>query len=385
MIDLNKMTVLIVDDIVSMCKSIHRMMKTIGYGDQFFYAHNGKEALRILRKEPIELVLMDYNMPEMQGGETLSIIRNDRILRDVPVIMITGQAYQDYVAEAAESYVDALILKPLTVKILGNKVADVVTKANNPPPIIANLKRARDFEEEGDLDAAIGEALLAMELDPGSSRAIRELGYFHFKREDLEGAEKWLLQAAKMNQMDVIAFHHLGELYLKQDKIDEAHHYFEKAMEISPRHLDRGINFGKTLVQRELIPKAIKVFTQAFKFSKEPLILQEEVADFCSENRAEAYAASLFEDLISKLPQRTDLLFKLGKTWESVGNINKALPHLIEAEKNDDENLEIKIHLARDYITIGKPIWAETVLKRLLKIDPDHKEAQELLQSCVEM
>lgn len=385
MIDLNEMTVLIVDDIITMCKSIHRMMKTIGYGDQFFYAHNGKEALRLLRKEPIDLVLMDYNMPEMQGGEALSIIRDDRILRDIPVIMITAQAYADYVAEAAESYVDALILKPLTIKLLKNKVADAVAKANDPPPIVAHLKRAREFEEEGELDMAIQEAQLAMELDPDSSRAIRELGHFHLKKDDLKEAEKWLLQAARMNEMDVIAFHNLGELYLKQDNIDEAHHYFEKAMEISPRHLDRGINFGKTLIQRKMVPRAIKVFTQAFKLSKDPLVLKEEVADFCCENEAHNYAASLFEDLISKLPQRPDLLFKLGKTWESVGDVKKALPYLIEAEKNDEENLEIKLHLARDYVTIGKPIWAERALKRLLKIDPDHKEAQELLKSCLKM
>jgi tetratricopeptide (TPR) repeat protein len=183
----------------------------------------------------------------------------------------------------------------------------------------------------------------------------------------------------------VIAFHNLGELYLKQDKIDKAHHYFEKAMEISPRHLDRGINFGKTLVQREMIPRAIKVFTQAFKFSKDPLVLREEVADFCCENGAGEYAASLLEKLISRLPQRTDLHFKLGKTWESLGDVKKALPYLIDAEKNDEANLEVKLHLARNYITIGKPIWAERALKRLLKLDPDHKEAQELMKSCVKM
>ncbi|MEE8430642.1 MAG: response regulator [Candidatus Desulfatibia sp.] len=385
MIDLNEMTVLIVDDIITMCKSIHRMMKTIGYGDQFFYAYNGREALRIMRKEPIELVLMDYNMPEMQGGEALGIIREDRILRDIPVIMITAQAYADYVAEAAESYVDALILKPLTIKLLENKVADAVAKANNPPPIVAHLKRARDFEDEGELDMAIQEALLAMELDPDSSRAIRELGHFHLKKDDLKEAEKWLLQAARMNEMDVIAFHNLGELYLKQDEIDKAHHYFEKAMEISPRHLDRGISFGKTLIQRKMIPRAIKVFTQAFKFSKAPLELQEEIADFCLESGAGEYAASLIEGLISRLPQRTDLFFKLGKAWESLGDVKKALPYLVEAEKNDAEDLEVKLHLARNYLTLGKPIWAERALKRLLKIDADHKEAQELLKTCLKM
>ncbi|MBC8434325.1 MAG: tetratricopeptide repeat protein, partial [Desulfobacterales bacterium] len=144
-----------------------------------------------------------------------------------------------------------------------------------------------------------------------------------------------------------------------------------------------GISFGKTLVQRNMTPRAIDVFTQAFKFSKTPLVLQEEVADFCCNNGAGEYAASLLKKLISQLPQRTDLFFKLGKTWESLGDVNKALPYLIEAEKNDDANPEIKLHLAQDYITLGKPIWAERALKRLLKIDPDHKEAQKLLKSCV--
>ena len=114
MIDINEMTVLIVDDMVSMCKSIHSMMRVIGYGRNVLFAYNGKEALNILQKEPIDLVLLDYNMPVMSGGEVISHIREDRNLRDLPVIMVTAQAYQDYVAEAAESVIDAYILKPLT-------------------------------------------------------------------------------------------------------------------------------------------------------------------------------------------------------------------------------------------------------------------------------
>lgn len=48
--------------------------------------------------------------------------------------MLTAEAYQDYVAEAAESGIDAYILKPLTIKILKEKISIVVEKANNPPP-----------------------------------------------------------------------------------------------------------------------------------------------------------------------------------------------------------------------------------------------------------
>jgi len=137
MIDIHKMIVLIVDDMISMCRSIHTMMKLIGYGRNFFYANSGQEALGMLRKESIDLVLLDYNMPGMTGAEVLGHIRENRDLRDLSVLMVTAHSRGDYVAEAAESEVDAYILKPLTVKLLEEKISLVVEKANNPPPMVS--------------------------------------------------------------------------------------------------------------------------------------------------------------------------------------------------------------------------------------------------------
>ena len=131
MIDLRNMSILIVDDSVPMCQSLHAMLKVMGYGKQFFFANNGKDALDVVRKEHLDLLLMDYNMPIMTGAEALRIIREDRNLRELPVIMISAQAYGDYVAEIGESEIDAFILKPLTVKILESKISDVIDKANN--------------------------------------------------------------------------------------------------------------------------------------------------------------------------------------------------------------------------------------------------------------
>ena len=382
MIDINKMRVLIVDDIISMCKSIRNMMRVIGYGKKFFYANNGKEALKILQEEHIDLVLLDYNMPGMTGGELISHIRENRNLRDLPVIMVTAEAYQDYVAEAAESAIDAYILKPLTIKVLKEKISIVVEKANNPPPMVDHLKKARGFEDEGDIDEAVMEAKLAMEANPNSSRPIRDLGYYYFKKDDLKEAERWLLKAAEMNYMDVFAFHYLGELYFKVNDIEKAQYYFEKAMKISPRHLSRGIHFGKTLVQMKMITRAIEVFDKALKLSESTLELREEIADFCIEEGASEYATKLLESIIREKPDRTDLFFKLGKALENSGDIKKAVTYLVKADGIDKENIEIKIHLAKDYLTLGKPIFAEKVLKGALKISPDNILAKELLKQC---
>jgi len=212
MIDLLNMHVLIVDDMPIMCKSIRGMMRVLGFGKTFQFAFNGFDGWNLLKEAPADLAIVDWNMPQMSGIELLGCIREDRELRDMPVVMITAEANREIVAEAAESDIDAYILKPLTVKSLGDKILRVIEKANNPPPMVFHLKNARKLEENGEMDAAIEAVSMAMEAEPESSRPIRELGYLHFKKADFENAEKWLLKAANMNNLDVFAFHYLGEL-----------------------------------------------------------------------------------------------------------------------------------------------------------------------------
>lgn len=382
MIDLHNMTVLIVDDMINMCKSIHNMIRVLGYGKNVFYAENGKDALNILGKESIDLILMDFNMPGMTGGEALGHIREDRELKYIPVIMVTAEAFREHVAEAAESDADAYIIKPLTIKLLDDKISFVIKRANAPPPMVAHLRKAEHFEDTGDLDSAIKEAELAHEAKPESSRPIREVGYYHYRKNDLEEAEKWFLRAAEMNYMDVFAFHYLGELYLKQDNIEKAQQYFEKAMDISPRHLDRGIRFGKVLIQRKMVDKAIGVFNKALGLSGSTLAMREEIADLCIENEIYEYAVKLLEFIVKQQPDRKDLLLKLGATLESLDEINRALLYLVRAEKLDEEDMDIKIHLAKSYLAIEKPILAEKALKKVLKSDPDHEVAKTLYKQC---
>lgn len=383
MTDLKEMTVLIADDMPNMINTIRSIMRVLKYGKRFLIANDGEEAWQILKKQPVDLAILDYNMPHMTGAGLLSRIREDRDLRYLPVVMVTAEANREFVAEAAESEIDAYILKPVTVRVLGDKVLGVIKNANKPPPMVYHLQEARRFEDNGDLDAAIGEARLAMEANPKSSRPLRELGYYYFKKDDLKEAEKWLLKAAQMNSLDVFAFHYLGELYLKRDQLEAASKYFDKAMSISPRHLSRGIRFGKILVQRQEIEKAIRVFDKAISLSESALELREEIADFCIEEGAKEYGAKLLESVVRADPDRKGVSFKLGVALEEIGKHSKALTFLSNAEKEDKDNLDIKVHLAQVYLALGRPIRAEKALKETLKADPKNKKAMELLKECV--
>ena len=383
MIDLQEMNVLLVDDMPSMTKFIHKMMRNLGFGKEFFVANSGREAMAVLASEKVDIVLLDYNMPDMSGNEVLSRIREDRDLRDIPVVMVTAEAYSDFVAEIGESEVDAYILKPITVQVLEEKLKQAVDKINNPSPMDYHLKRARSFEDMGDYESAIMEVNLAMEANPNVTKPIRELGYIHYINNNLEEAKKWFKKAAGLNKLDVFSCHYLGQIYLQQDDIEKALHYLDRAMKISPRHLERGIDFAKTLVRLGKKKKAIDVFNRALELSGSTPDLKESITDYCIENGLIEYSVKLLEGLIYEQPKRADLLFKLGKQLEKINEISRAVTHLMRASQLDKENPDIRIHLAKNYLALKKPMLAERPLKEVIEIQPDNEVAKELLRQCI--
>ena len=379
MINPKNMSVLIADDQHTMCNLIRSMLKSSGYGKKFYFAPNGIIALNILKNHPIDMAVIDWNMPVLNGIELLKRMKKDRAFRQIPVIMVTGEANQEIVAEAAESEIDAYILKPLSAKTLDLKISSVIERVNRPAEMLSYLNRAKNFEDEGDLDAAIEEIKMAMKTDPLSSRPVREMGYCYYKKNDIESAEKLLIKASRMNELDVLAHHYLGELYLRCNDIEKAITYLNKAMDISPRHINRGINFGKILVKKNLISKAKKVFDKAINVSNHPMPIREEIADFCFQNKMYDYAIKLMDIILKRQPTRDDIMFKLGVANENLGNHRNALDYFIKARNKDKKNIKIMMHIAKNYMKIDKIPKAEEVLRSVLDMDPGNAEAHSLL------
>jgi signal transduction histidine kinase/DNA-binding NarL/FixJ family response regulator len=86
-------------------------------------AENGREALALLRRERLPLVLMDLRMPELDGIEATRIIKADPALRDTRVIAVSASVFPDVVAQMRASGCDDFIGKPVRVEELLAKVA----------------------------------------------------------------------------------------------------------------------------------------------------------------------------------------------------------------------------------------------------------------------
>lgn len=92
-------------------------------------ASDGVEALQFLRREPPfqdaprpDLVLLDLNMPRMDGRETLAIVKTDPALKRIPVVVLTTSDWQVDIAKAYEAHANSYMTKPVDLEKFSEQV-----------------------------------------------------------------------------------------------------------------------------------------------------------------------------------------------------------------------------------------------------------------------
>ena len=118
--DLN-MKVLIVDDFATMRRIVRNVLKQIGF-TTMVEADNGKAALKVLKKDTIDLILCDWNMPEMPGIDLLKTLKSDDELKKIPFVMVTAEAQKDNIIEAVKAGVTSYIVKPFNAETVSEKL-----------------------------------------------------------------------------------------------------------------------------------------------------------------------------------------------------------------------------------------------------------------------
>jgi two-component system, chemotaxis family, chemotaxis protein CheY len=124
---MSEISALIVDDSSVMRKIVERALRQAGLAIKEVYeASNGVEALDVLRRTRVNLILSDINMPNMDGLEFLRQKRAQHLAPDVPVVMITTEGSEDHVREAIAAGAQGYIRKPFTAEQVKERVLPLV-------------------------------------------------------------------------------------------------------------------------------------------------------------------------------------------------------------------------------------------------------------------
>ncbi|WP_372657155.1 chemotaxis response regulator CheY [Hydrogenophaga sp.] len=121
------MKFLIVDDFSTMRRIVRNLLKEIGHTDAD-EAEDGQVAINKLRSGSFNFVVTDINMPNMNGFDLLTQIKQDEKLKHLPVLMVTAEARKEDIVAAAQGGAAGYIVKPFTKATLEDKLANIFKK-----------------------------------------------------------------------------------------------------------------------------------------------------------------------------------------------------------------------------------------------------------------
>ena len=120
------MKLLVVDDSSTMRRIIKNTLSRLGCND-VLEAEHGVEAWQIMDKTPdINVLITDWNMPEMNGLELVRKVRAEKKYDSMPIIMVTTEGGKTEVITALKAGVNNYIVKPFTPQVLKEKLEDVL-------------------------------------------------------------------------------------------------------------------------------------------------------------------------------------------------------------------------------------------------------------------
>ncbi|MBX7136920.1 MAG: chemotaxis response regulator CheY [Oligoflexia bacterium] len=121
------MPILVVDDFSTMRRIVKTCLKQLGF-ENITDAEDGAVALSKLQNSEFQLIISDWNMPNMMGIDLLKAVRADQKLKSIPFLMITAEAQKENVLEAAKAGVSNYIVKPFTPDQLQSKLTAIFAK-----------------------------------------------------------------------------------------------------------------------------------------------------------------------------------------------------------------------------------------------------------------
>jgi diguanylate cyclase (GGDEF)-like protein len=122
-----KPKILIVDDDPDILDVLEITLLDENY--EILKAMDGQEAIRIIKSKPLDLVLLDYAMPKMNGREVCQEVKKDILLRHLPIIMVTGKGEVSDKVGGIDAGADDYIVKPFEPKELLARIRMVLRRA----------------------------------------------------------------------------------------------------------------------------------------------------------------------------------------------------------------------------------------------------------------
>jgi two-component system chemotaxis response regulator CheY len=375
--DRSRVNLLVVDDLPPMREIIRSMLKSNGYSS-LHQAENGVEALRVIRSKPIDLVITDWNMPNMTGIELLKTIRGDVDLFSRSVLIVSDEVSLEKVLYAIEEGVNGFVTKPFSETELVKRLRHVLDLVANPPAIQQKVDQMRRLKLSHNYSEALrlGLEILASQNHPVVGLMACECLY-HLK--DYDKAIQLISdteEAARTSQHVSL----LGKIFLSLGKRDDAVLYLEQAVRRNPVNDERKIDLAWAYFSTGNIGKAERLIDEVMQANPTDLNMVA-IGKLYLERGEVDKAAQYLDQTVNPIPETVHVFNDYAIALRRAERYEDSIKIYRKCLKINPDSDVLHYNLGFLCNFVGDYSGAKEALQNAIRLNPANEQARKLLKN----
>jgi tetratricopeptide (TPR) repeat protein len=297
--------------------------------------------------------------------------------------MITGEVSEDIVAAAAESEVDAYLLKPFKTSSLEARLRAIILHRYHPSWGESLFRKAANLlTEEQPLKALEVLGKLAQPPFCKQAKVLNLMGECYLDLGDHNEAAACFHQTLELNPKYLKGYQNLAAMLESQGNLAAAHEYLEEARKLSPLNPERLYRLGKLCLKQGAPQEAKKYLEKSWRIGLHvPDNRRSEAAEAFLAAGLDQAAEELFLQAIDASPDDAHLYNRLGVSLRRQQKHQQALESYQKALKLDPDNEKVHYNLGVLYFDLGIKDKALRAFRKAVSLRPNFTEAWDFLKT----
>jgi two-component system, chemotaxis family, chemotaxis protein CheY len=371
----NDESLLAVDDLPQMRDMLRVMLRKNGYVN-LNMAESGKQALKHIAQKPIDLVITDWNMPNMTGIELLKHIKGDPQLYTMPVMMLSDERASDKVLYAVEEGADGFLVKPFSENDLIKNIKLALAKSASTDAMKEKISEMRRLKLSKNYREALELGFEILKSTNNQRVALMTCECLY----QVEEYDKAIAMIADTDEKSRSSQHSnlLGKIHLSLGQYDQGILALEQAVRMNPLNYERKIDLAGAYFAAGRKEEAERVILSILNARPTDLELVSIAQIYLDQDQMDK-AGDCLKQTVDPIKETVPVFNNYAVALRRADRLEDATDIYLKCLKIDSDSDVLHYNLAVLYAKSNKLKEAKEAVQNALKINPDNEYAKDLL------
>ncbi len=368
-------SLLVVDDVAQMRDMLRIMLRNNGY-IYLSMAESGKQALKQISLKPVDLVITDWNMPNMSGIELLKHIKGDPKLYAIPVMMISDERTSDKVLYAVEEGADGFLVKPFSENDLIKNIQLALAKSADADALTQKISEMRRLKLSKKYREALELGFEILKTTKNQRVALMTCECLY----QVEEYDKAIAMIADTDETSRSSRHSnlLGKIHLGLGQYEQGIIALEQAVRMNPLNYERKIDLAGAYFGAGRTEEGEKVL-QGILNSRPTDLELVSIAQIYLDYDQMDKAGHCLTQTVDPIKETVPVFNNYAVALRRADRLEDATDIYLKCLRIDPDSDVLHYNLAVLYAKGKKISEAREAVESALKLNPDNEYAKDLL------